>query len=162
MRLLPLAAILATLALAAPAYAQTTTVGSPQVITDPTGQVSTSQSTTTPSPPPTPTNTNTNSNTQIDTGDSTPPPLHVTSQLIGQRHSSSTDASSPATASSPPATSAPSAPAADPAPAPQQPTASATNAKQLPFTGIAAWEIALLGLALIAAGATLWRLGEQH
>src|SRR5205823_8159009 len=57
-------------------------------------------------------------------------------------------------------TSAPAGTPSDPAPSPPAQVARA-GGRRLPFTGIAAWQVAAAGLALIAVGYALWRVSPE-
>jgi hypothetical protein len=128
-----LAAIVASLVLAAPAMAQEPAVGAPQVITD-------QASDTEPAPEPGATYESDGSDIPaVDDGTPAPEPPPDASGRRGEIHVLDSTATSPST----PAAQAPAA------------THTATAAPQLPFTGPHAVVMALLGLALLAAGSGL-------
>lgn len=158
----PLAALVASLSFAAPAFAQAPaqpTVGQPQVITDPASQVNPPAAQQPAPQQPSQPQTQQPSVHQIqDDSRNFPPVLHVTGPR-GSRDESAATATS--------AVQAVPAPAPEPAPAaPASASASASppaaTSRQLPFTGVATWQIALIGLALLGAGAGLWRYAEQR
>jgi|SRR5947209_16844136 len=154
------AALIASLAFAAPAFGQVQaqqTVGQPNVITDPASQVN---GTTTPAPalppapPAQPQTSGGNQQAQLSPQNTTPPPLHVTQQLIGHRPSLSNATRAVSTSTPAAATQAVAS-----TPSPHTATASAGSSRpQLPFTGIDAWQIALVGVALLGSGLALRRL----
>jgi hypothetical protein len=149
MRFTPLAVALASLAAAVPAYAQAPqTVGAPQTITDPAGEINGS------TPPAAPVVMS--GSTQLHHETTRPDRPRTPSQ---PRHATVPAADPPVTHTGPVAVRTP-APAAPTDPAPPARGAHATG-RQLPFTGIAAWQIAAAGLALIALGYALWRVSPE-
>ena len=126
-----LAALLASVALAGPAFAQT--VGEGQVVTDPAAETEQVPPDTTDVP-------------AADDGAPQPEPPPDASGRRGEIHVLD------ATASTSPA---PSPPAPAQAPTPATSPAPVATAAQLPFTGVDAGALALIGLALLAGGTGL-------
>jgi hypothetical protein len=149
----PLAALLAALAFAVPAFADgAAPIGGPQVITDPSGELDPATGV---DPdldgdadaPPAPVVTDGRETRGTVTSEPVDLPAHATGSGGGNRHDT------PSTASS--SVPAPSAPAPTPSPAAAATSVPARATKQretLPFTGVNAGALALIGLALLGTG----------
>src|SRR3954471_16387867 len=150
--LLVLLASLVALAFAAPAMAQDGTVGQGQVITDIATETE---------PPP-----GEDDGTDIPPVDDGQPAAEPEPDASGRRGEvhvldSATESEAPATPApvSVPATATPATAAASSAPAASRPRAA--SAKTLPFTGIDAGPLVLIGLALLGSGAGLLAVLRQ-
>jgi cytoskeletal protein RodZ len=140
--------LIASLVFAAPALAQEpqpdATVGQGQVITDIATEVE----------PPPGEDDGTDIPPAVDDGTPAPEPQPDATGRRGEIHVLDSATSSSPTSAAPAATPSPAA-VPDPAPAAATPARSAATAKTLPFTGVDAAPLALIGLALVAAGAGL-------